>query len=244
MIFSPLGVCVGCLIIFFFKKKIKYLYLVTLTLLIFSSSIISSSLWKFLEHPYKRLDLNAIKNVYGIVVLSGGGFHLPPGNSNIFEWNDPDRFNAGVDLYKSGKAKKLIFTGGSSPLIANTYLEGDLYTEQAILMGIPEKDILSTDRVFNTFQEAKAIKNILSMKKENYREIILVTSAYHMKRAKKIFEREGFIVSPYPVDFFSSKNFISIFSNPINWIPNARSFSRSSSAIREFIGQISYRVWK
>ena len=31
--------------------------------------------------------------------------------------------------------------------------------------------------------------------------ILLVTSAYHMKRAKKTFERKGFKVNPYPVNF-------------------------------------------
>ena len=244
MIFSPLGVCFTLLIIFLFKKKIKYLYYLALTLLIFSTGIISSSLWRILEYPYKRLDLHEINNAYGIVVLSGGGLHFPPSSSKLFEWNDPDRFMAGIDLYKSGKAKKLIFTGGYNPLIFNSNLEGDIYKKQAIKMGVPEKDILSTDKVFNTFQEAKSIKNILSNNTENNKEIILVTSAFHMKRAKKIFERTDFIVIPYPVDFVSPKRSISLFSNPINWMPNARSFYMSSSAIREFIGQVIYRVWK
>ena len=50
--------------------------------------------------------------------------------------------------------------------------------------------------------------------------IILITSAYHMKRAKTIFQRRGFIVTPYPVDF-QSKQIInkSVLLNPINLLP-------------------------
>ena len=36
----------------------------------------------------------------GIVVLSIGR-QSPPGNKEIIEWNDPDRFLAGLELYKA-----------------------------------------------------------------------------------------------------------------------------------------------
>ena len=49
-----------------------------------------------------------------IVVLSGGR-HIPPGDSKIIEWSDPDRFISGIDLFRANKSSKLIFTGGSSP---------------------------------------------------------------------------------------------------------------------------------
>ena len=63
-----------------------------------------------------------------------------------------------------------------------------------------------------------------------------------MKRAKKIFEREGIIVIPYPVDFKSSKSFFTLLSNPLYWIPSSHNFHKSSIAIRELIGRIIYRI--
>ncbi len=92
--------------------------------------------------------------------------------------------------------------------------------------------------MFNTFQEAKAIKKLLNFKSN---KIILVTSAYHMKRAKKVFEREGIFVQPYPVDFKTNTGYKSLFKNPLNFMPDARSLSQSSVAIREIIGRIIYR---
>ena len=46
----------------------------------------------------------------------------------------------------------------------------------------------------------------------NNSSIILVTSAFHMDRSKYLFEKNGFDVTPFPVDFRSSTTDISIFS--------------------------------
>ena len=55
----------------------------------------------------ERLDYSLVAPSDGIVVLSGGR-HLPPGNTKIIEWHDPDRFIAGIDLYKENKSNRLI----------------------------------------------------------------------------------------------------------------------------------------
>ena len=65
-----------------------------------------------------------------------------------------------------------------------------------------------------------------------------------MKRAKRIFEREGINVLPYPVDFKSSGNLISSLRNPLKWLPSASGLNKSSTAIREIIGRIIYGAWK
>ena len=57
--------------------------------------------------------------------------------------------------------------------------------EFAIKFGVPEESILLTDNVQNTDQEAKSVKKLLN---SNDVKVILVTSAFHMPRAKKIFE--------------------------------------------------------
>jgi len=240
LIFSPLGLVFALLLTFIFRKKQKFFYSAIISLFFFSNGIVSSSLWTLLEYPWKRLNIKSMDNVDGIVVLSGGR-HRPPGKTNIIEWNDPDRFFAGIELYKSKKANKIIFTGGLNPLSSNLPPEGDIYIKEAISLGIPAKNLETTYPVFNTFQEAKAVKKLLNKNSSSTKKVILVTSAFHMTRAKKVFEREGIIVKPYPVDFKSNNNFASNFKNPFNYVPNALSLRRSSSAIREIIGRIVYR---
>ena len=70
-----------------------------------------------------------------------------------------------------------------------------------------------------------------------------MTSAFHMKRAKKVFEREGIIVMPYPVDFRSNESFSSVLKNPLMWVPTSSYLGRSTGAIREIVGRFIYRTW-
>ncbi len=232
LIFSPLGIVLILLIIFIFKKKIKFIYSALIFLFVFSNGVLSESLWRLLEFPWKRLDYAALNSADGIVVLSGKG-------------RLSDRFLAGIDLYKANKSNKLIFTGGVVPHNTNLPPEGNISIEEAIAIGIPKENLFTTYPVYNTFEEAVAIKKLLNEKLDSDKKnIILVTSAFHMKRAKKIFERQGINVSPYPVGFKSSENFSASLSNPLNWMPSASSLNKSSKAIREIIGRIVYGAWR
>ena len=138
----------------------------------------------------------------------------------------------------------MIFTGGINPLSSDLPPEGDIYINEAISMGLPKEDLFTTYPVNNTQQEAKAIKKLLNDEIPIIQKrIILVTSAFHMKRAKKVFEREGINVFPYPVDFNSNKSFSYSSRNPIKWFPSSSHLHQSSRAIRELIGRIIYGVW-
>ena len=118
--------------------------------------------------------------------------------------------------------------------------EGTFYKEKAISLGISSDAITITGKVINTSQEAIEVRKILNQK-NSYSTIILVTSAFHMQRAKKQFERQGLFVHPFPVDFQTSK-FIP-WQSPYQWIPNSHSLSRSSKALREILGRTIYRSW-
>jgi len=228
--------------LFLIRKKTKFIYTALISLILFSNGILSGTLLKILEFPWKRIDHTTLKYTDGIVVLSTGR-HLPPGNTKIIEWQDPDRFFAGIDLYRAKKSKRLIFTGGVNPLGSKLPPEGDIYIAEAISMGIPKENLFTTYSVFNTLQEAKAIKKLLNkIIPSKKQKIILVTSAFHMRRAKSVFEKEGIIVIPYPVDFKGEKNFTSILKNPVKWMPSAYHLKESSIAIREIIGRIIYRA--
>ena len=232
------------MLIFLVRKKTKFIYSSIIFLIVFSNGVFSNTLWRLLEYPWKRLDYALVDSSDGIVVLSGGGINLPPVNKKIIEWNDPDRFFAGIDLYKANKSNRLIFTGGINPLISGLPPEGDIYIKEALSMGIPKKDLFTTYPVSNTLQEAKAIKKLLNDEiPSSQKKVILVTSAFHMNRAKRVFEREGISVLPYPVDFRSNKSFSTSLRNPLMWIPNSSSLNKSTSAIREIIGRIIYRSW-
>ena len=99
----------------------------------------------------------------------------------------------------------------------------------------------SLSRLFSNYEvnDLKPEKNYL---KSLIRSIIY--QQLSAKAAKKIFERENFIVKPYPVDFISKKATKKVFLyNPYNWLPNSNSLNESSIVFREIIGRIVYRSW-
>ena len=65
-------------------------------------------------------------------------------------------------------------------------------------------------------------------------KIILVTSAIHMKRSKLIFEKSGFDVFCYAVDFASKPTKIDGYT----WLPDYGRLSLPFSAIKEYVGML------
>jgi len=210
----------------------------------FGNGLFSNLLMKFIEHPWERTEVKFTKKTDAIVVLSSGNRKALGGKSKVFEWHDPDRFFAGIALLRESKAPKLIFTGGATPYNPEISLQGNIYIEDAIAYGLPKNKLFSTSKVFNTLQEARAVRNFFPKRSFENPKITLVTSAYHMQRAKKVFEREGFNVQPFPVDFKNSKIiWRSIFNDPYYLLPSAHSLMESSMAFREIIGRTFYRSW-
>ena len=206
----------------------------------FSIGFVADLLWKVVEYPWQRKNEDYAPKVDAIVVLSSNGLNIAPGAANIIEWRDPDRFFAGVTLFQKRKAPRLFFTGGVIPYEKTSKDEGTLYKEYAVSLGISPEAITTTKRVVNTAQEAIQVRRMLDQN-SSPKEILLVTSAFHMQRAKKQFERQGLFVHPFPVDFKTTK--FSPWQSPFQWIPNSQSLNRSSQALRELLGRIIYRSW-
>ena len=103
----------------------------------------------------------------------------------------------------------------------------------AVKYGVLEEDIIITKEVLNTYDEALAVSEVLGENKT----VILVTSAFHMNRAKLLFEKQGIKIIPYKVDFKSSINPKLYF---IDFIPSSDALKTTEIALREVLGRIYY----
>ena len=220
-----------------------------LLLWMFSLGIVSQGLWRWLEAPWHRRPAMSAPRADAIVVLSGGR-HPAPGAARVSEWQDPDRFLAGIDLYRAGKAPFLFFTGGVSPFLPGMAPEGQRYLQEASQFGVPAAAMASTPPVVNTADEAIAILDLLQRSHSfatstaSSPRILLVTSAFHMHRAQRVFERQGLRVLPFPVDFQSRARWAGpLWLDPTQWLPSALALDESSRALRELIGRLVYRTW-
>lgn len=231
--FLPIMLVIIVILIGLIKNKKRLIYLTIGVLYILSTPIFSNYFFKLVEGSEYRKPISAIDSGEAIVVLSGMLGIIEDGDSTYIEWGDPDRFFGGISLFKAGKAQKLIFTGGKMPWDKAKKTEGEVLKEYAISNGISSKKIFVTKDVENTAEEAIAVKKLIGPSKR----IILVTSAYHMYRAKKLFEKQGVSVIPYKVDF--KTNHINEF-NILDIFPSTVNLQLCEVGIRELLGRLFY----
>ena len=231
---SPLGFIILFLIVSVFFRQRLMVLISLLILLISSNAYVGNYLFSTLEDPYKPLSMNSINESDAVVVLSGMINQVGKKENMKYEWSDPDRFFAGVKLIKNNKSKLLIFTAGQLPWTKNWRPEGDILKYKAIEFGIDKNKILVSAIVQNTYEESLSILELIPRGSS----IILVTSAFHMERSKLLFEKQGFEVNPFPVDFKISNNDLTI----LDIIPSLGAMSKTSLFIRENIGRLYYKV--
>lgn len=234
LVISPLVIVMGLLTIGIIKKNTLFLIAAVLLIYVSSMPIVSSTLFRFLESGEVRLEPQDTPQADAIVVLSGMLVWVQSKRGLVQEWNDPDRFFAGVELATLSHAPKLIFTGGRLPWESGLETEGHQLKKYAQRLNIPENKIFVTEEVQNTEQEAFAVNKLL----KNSKNIILVTSAFHMKRAKALFENAGLTVFPYPVDFRVATCTLTL----MDFLPNAGALSQTDAAVHEFAGIVFYKL--
>lgn len=206
-----------------------------LLLYLASTPLVAERLFRYAENNEVKQNPKALPKANAIVVLSGMLVNVQSSQGTIQEWGDPDRFFGGIELYKLGKSGKLIFTGGILPWSKEGTPEGVTLKNYAKSMNVPESDIIVTGEVENTEQEASAVKKLFKKDKPS---ILLVTSAYHMPRARLLFESKGFVVHPYAVDFKVGVARIT----PMDFLPDVNALRLTDIAIREQLGLLYYRI--
>ena len=243
----PLGLSLILLVVGLIARWRWPVITAALLLWVFSLGLVSQSLWRWLEAPWQRQRAMDAPKADAIVVLSGGR-HPAPGPARVSEWHDPDRFLAGLDLFRAAKAPRLLFTGGASPFRPGQPPEGQRYLQEVRQLGIPAAAMASTPPVVNTAEEAIAIRRLLAPPSSPLSDasprILLVTSAFHMRRSQRLFERQGMQVLPFPVDFQARGRWAGpLWRDPTQWLPSAGALDNSSRAMRELLGRLVYRAW-
>ncbi|MEI2664233.1 YdcF family protein [Rossellomorea sp. LJF3] len=93
------------------------------------------------------------------------------------------RLPKAVELYKQGRAGKILFSGGVK-WQGSEYTEAEELKKGAISLGVPEKDILIETVSLHTLENVLA--SLLVLDREfhlhNIRRLLVVTTSYHMRR--------------------------------------------------------------
>ena len=118
-----------------------------------------------------------------------------------------NRMEAAVRLYYHGLGKKLVFSGYQ--VYPGTYSD-TLMKAYAEKLGVPKENIITSRPEGEISTRGESFANLLLLKNNNITNFILVTSAYHTKRSKRMYENARsilnldikFLVYPVP-DYFT-----------------------------------------
>ena len=137
---------------------------------------------------YRYGNLSADVNADAAVVL--GAAVWSNSVSPVFR----ERINHAIELYRRGKVRKLIFTGGQGN--ANEPTEAEAARNYALANGIPLQDILVEQKSHTTFENILNAKQLAEKNKLN--KVLLVSDPMHMRRAMTIAEDVGLNAVPSP----------------------------------------------
>jgi uncharacterized SAM-binding protein YcdF (DUF218 family) len=211
-------------------------------LYISSTELVSQALTRSLE--FQNLPTE-IAPADAIVVL--GGATKPAQAPRILpEVSEAgDRVIYAAKLYKDGKAPKIILSGGRVTWKAETGSESSDMAILLDLLGVPRRAILEDPTSLNTRQNAINVQQIVD--REQFKKLILITSAVHMPRSLAIFRRLGMDVAPAPTDFYTTQadQQPNAQGRLLSLLPDAEPLFITSRSLKEYVGLFVYwlRGW-
>ncbi len=211
------------------------LFLITVLFFVFLSlPAVSVRLAYLLERPFTAPDAISPGQLEIVTVLSGG-YH--PGSvpeMGHLGSSSYARVYQGVKTFKEAGAETLVVQGrwhGDDPeLVAETM------KAVAMEMGVPEEQILVEPNSSNTFQHPRELIMLDAIDSSD--RIAVVTSAWHLNRARREFDNFFSQVQPVPAEFYS-------YTRPpglSGWLPQLSALQMSTKMIHELAGQLWYRV--
>ena len=180
------------------------------------------------------LTADQITEPFDIGILLGGfsNPNIVPG-ADRHNLNDrANRFVNVLEMYRTGKIRKLLITGGSGSLLKDEPLEAREARDLLLALGIPESDIIIEYKSRNTRENALFTRRLLEEQYPGAR-CLLLTSAWHMRRASACFRKAGLNATPFPVDYLSEKWQL---TPDTLLVPNGRCLSLWELVIKEWVG--------
>lgn len=233
-----IGACL-LLAIFLKKKRLKRAFLILGTALyfLFSNDFIINAIFQQWEIP--PTPFSAIEDRYDVgVVLTGITNMRTEPQDRVYFQKGADRILHAIELYKRGKIKKILITGGTGSLTRPDLAEADNLARTLQLFGVPEEDMIIENQSRNTYENAQFTATILREKYPDGR-FLLITSAFHLRRAKGCFDKQGIATDMFSTDFYTHP----ITYTPDSWlIPNENAFKKWAILEREIVGILMYRL--
>ena len=216
---------------------LRALWLALFLLLIQGWEPLPDALLRQLEDPYTRTpSAQEVQAYQGVVVLGGAleASYVWEGRSQMALNNAAERMVVPLTLLRQNPALQLLFTGGEGALLGQGLSEAaraQLFYES---LGLPPERLLVEDRSRTTYENAVFSARLPGV--DTAKPWLLLTSAWHMRRALATFQKVGWNVTPYAVDFSTGSHTpwteYSLVSGSRKW----------ALLLHELLGLLAYRL--
>jgi uncharacterized SAM-binding protein YcdF (DUF218 family) len=190
--------------------------------------------WELPATPFASIKK---KYEFGIVLTGVTRLDIEPRDRVYFN-RGADRVTHAVQLYKEGYIKKIIISGGSGSLLETGKQEADDLADAMDLMGIPRQDIIIERKSRNTHESATELATTFVALK-GLTNSLLITSAYHMRRSKACFSKQGLDLDTFSTDFITHPR---KYTPDVLIIPQAEAINTWQILIHEWVGMIAYKI--
>jgi uncharacterized SAM-binding protein YcdF (DUF218 family) len=177
------------------------------------------------------------------VLVLGGAMQAarPPGQPHLGFGSAADRVWHAAALYRAGKARWVLVSGGNKPGDEDVVPEAEAMAVVLRALGVPASALRLEGRSRNTRENAQL--SLALARQVDAKRVLLVTSALHMPRALAVFQGvfagSGVTMIPAATDAEA------LGDEPRGWaawLPDARSLEWSSRSVKEVLGLAQVRM--
>lgn len=227
-----------CCYCFVKRSRLRYvLTAVTLALYLLATLPVAGLLLQGLERQYVLpVSAHSTGKVDAIVVLGGGAVSNVPDiiGREALSAISMNRLITGLRLQKRLDVP-IIISGGQ--VFADSGTEAAIAEKVLLELGVPAEQIFTDTEARNTTENAANVAALC--RKQNWHNIVLVTSAFHMPRSMLNFADRGLDVVPFSCDYqLSGQMQLSIFS----FVPQGFALELSAIALKEYLGILALKI--
>ncbi|QKG56724.1 YdcF family protein [Hymenobacter sp. BRD128] len=205
------------------------------TLISTSNALINEAL---LAWEVPAVPLAAVAPADAAVLLTGITIGDKSPHDRVYLSRGADRFTNALWLYRAGRVRQIIISGGSGAVLRTQGTEAGNLRTLLLLAGVPDSAILLEERSRNTRENALFTHALLA-RHPDIKSLVLVTSAFHERRALGCFARVGLRAQAFPADFRTSDRSWA----PDYWLlPDANALICWSLLLHEVSGWLVYKA--
>jgi len=210
--------------------------------------VVGLALWSLSTVPVANWLMQGLESEFSfpanpsgdVIILLGGGAitGVPDINGQAAPtYSSLSRIVAAVRLYQ--RLERPIIVTGGRVYADNDVAEATVAKRFLVELGVPEDRIIEEDRARDTAQNARL--TVAICRQHGFSRPVLLTAAYHLKRARMSFDAAGMQVTVFPAYFLGSQNAAYA---PRHLLPSADALHASVKALHEYLGISYYRLFE